>query len=97
MRKRWTCFIVLSIALFFYGCAGAPKNPELAGQCDKGLQSAYEELDYAKTKGFDGSVNWTKAASLLSAAKVQQQFGKYPNCVEKVKRARYYIKESHKS
>ena len=97
MRKWWTCFMVLSITLFLSGCAGAPKNPELASQCDKGLTSAYEELDYAKTKGFDGSVNWTKAASLLSAAKVQQQFGKYTNCLDKVKRARYYIKESHKS
>ena len=97
MRKLCTLVMVLSTFLVLSGCAGTPKNPKLANQCDKGLHVAYEKLDYAKTKGVDGSVNWTKAASLLTAAKVQQQFGKYPNCLDKVKRARYYIKESHNS
>jgi hypothetical protein len=41
-------------------------------------------------------VDWTKAASLLSAASIQQEFGKYPNCVDKVRRARYYIEQSQK-
>ncbi len=97
MDKWWTYVIVVSLPLIVSGCAGAPHNPELASQCDKGLKVAYEELDYGKAEGIDGSIDWTKAASLLSAAKVQQQFGKYPNCLDKVKRARYYIKESGKS
>ena len=97
MRKFGAVVIALSTFLFLSGCAGAPKNPKLANQCDKGLHAAYQKLDYAKTKGVDGSVNWTKAASLLTAAKVQQQFGKYPNCLDKVKRARHYIKQSHNS
>ena len=85
---------VLGAALALGACAGAPKNPAVADQCEKGLKVAYEELDFAKAKGFSGTVEWTKAASLLSAASVQKEFGKYPNCVDKVERARYYIKQS---
>ena len=57
---------------------------------------AHVELHFAKAKGFSGTVDWTKAASLLSAASIQQEFGKYPNCVDKVRRARYYIEQSQK-
>jgi hypothetical protein len=31
---------------------------------------------------------------LLGAAKVQQEFGKYTNCVNKVKRARYHLRRA---
>ena len=85
-----------SLALFVCaGCAGNP-NSSLAHQCENGLSVAYKELDYAKTKGFDGTVEYTKAAGLLSAAKIQAEFGKYPNCIEKVDRARAYISKSQK-
>ncbi|WP_455210123.1 hypothetical protein [Kaarinaea lacus] len=74
-------------------CAGQPTT-SLANQCDKGLDKAYKQLADAETKGFGGSVAYVKASGLLAGAKVQQQFGKYPNCVNKVKRARYYIKQA---
>ncbi|WP_321325906.1 hypothetical protein [Thiomicrorhabdus sp.] len=77
------------------GCAGNP-NSSLAKQCSDGLNIAYQELDYAKTKGFSGTVEYTKAASLLGAAKIQKEFGKYPNCIDKVERARAYIKASQR-
>jgi hypothetical protein len=77
-------------------CQGPPKDSALASQCESGLKVAYEELNFAKANGFGGTVDWTKAASLLSAASIQQEFGKYPNCVDKVKRARYYIGQSQK-
>ena len=77
-------------------CAGPPKDAALAEQCESGLDAAYRELDFAKAKGLDGTVDYTKAASLLSAAAIQQEFGKYPNCVDKVRRARYYIEQSQK-
>jgi len=51
----------------------------------------------AKAKGFDGTVEYTKAASLLGAAKIQFEFGKYPNCIDKVQRARAYIAKSRAS
>ena len=84
------------VALTAAACAGQPNQPGLASRCDTGLEQAQRELDLAKAKGFSGTVEWAKAASLLSAAAVQKQFEKYPNCVEKVKRARYYIRQSQK-
>ncbi len=77
------------------GCAGSPTS-SLADQCESGLKVAYRELDFAKANGFEGTVEYSKAAGLLTAAKVQQQFGKYPNCIDKVERARAYIVKSRK-
>ena len=90
--------VVTVLALFVAvsaGCAGDP-NSSQARQCDSGLDAAYKELDLAKANGFDGTVEYSKAASLLTAAKVQSEFGKYPNCIDKVHRARAYIAKSRK-
>ena len=86
--------VIIGIAGSVAACSGPPKDIELAKQCERGLKVAFEELDFAKANGFSGTVDWTKAASLLSAASIQQEFGKYPNCVDKVRRARYYIAQS---
>ena len=75
------------------GCAGNPMG-SLAAQCDNGLKAGYRELNFAKANGLDGTVEYTKAASLLGAAKIQSEFGKYPNCIDKVNRARAYIRKS---
>jgi len=53
-------------------------------------------LSFAKSEGFAGTVNYTKAASLLTAAKTNQTFESYDACVENAEKARYYIKESKK-
>jgi hypothetical protein len=87
---------IIGIAATIAACPGPPRDIELAGQCERGLEAAYDELDFAKAKGFSGSVAWTQAASLLTAASIQQEFRKYPNCVDKVQRARYYIEQSQK-
>jgi len=62
---------------------GGPQNPQLARNGEKDLHSAFQELDQAKAKGFGGTVSWTKAATLLSTAKVEQQFDTFPNCTNK--------------
>ncbi len=84
---------VTIVAAFAAGCAGNPNN-SLADQCHNGLNAAYSELDYAKTIGLEGTIEYTKAASLLGAAKIQYEFGKYPNCIDKVNRARTFIARS---
>lgn len=89
---------IVLVSLFMFllvGCANNP-NSSLAIQCDNGLETAYKELDFAKANGFDGTVEYAKAASLLGAAKVQQQFEKYPNCIDKVERARALIEASQR-
>lgn len=90
---KLTTLILISIIVTISGCAGNPMS-SLAQQCDAGLAAAHKELDYAKTKGFSGTVDYAKAASLLGAAKIQSEFEKYPNCIDKVNRARAYIKKS---
>jgi hypothetical protein len=97
MRDMRTLVITTSILLLAAaaGCAGNP-NSSRADQCEGGLKAAYRELDLAKANGFEGTVEYSKAAGLLTAAKVQQEFGKYPNCIDKVQRARAYIVKSRK-
>ena len=83
------------LTVLLTGCAGDP-NSSQAARCDEGLRVAHKELDTAKANGFDGTVEVTKAAGLLGAAKVQEEFGKYPNCIEKVHRARAYLAKARK-
>ena len=90
---KHTILILSALVVTIVGCAGNPKS-SLAKQCDTGLTVAHKELDYAKTKGFSDTLEYIKAASLLGAAKIQSEFGKYPNCINKVSRARAYIKKS---
>jgi hypothetical protein len=92
MRSLVVTVLTLYLAVTA-GCAGNP-NSALATQCENGLDVAYKELDLAKAKGFGGTVEYSKAASLLGAAKIQSEFGKYPNCIDKVHRARAYIAKS---
>ena len=90
--KKLSYFLFLSIFLI----AGCETNPssKLARQCYEGLKTANKELDLAKVKGFSGTVEYAKAAGLLTGASVQYEFGKYKNCIIKVKRARKFIKNS---
>jgi hypothetical protein len=81
------------------GCASTPtdvKSPEYAAarQCEQGLDKAYEELNFSRANGVSGSWEYTKAASLLSAANIQSGLGGYAGCIEKVKTARVYINQS---
>ncbi len=85
---------ILAIPLFLLnGCAADPTS-RVAKQCRDGLAVAYEELDFAKVKGLDATVEYAKAAGLLTAAKVQEEVGKYADCVDKSDRARAFIRLS---
>ena len=75
------------------GCAGDPADRGLGPSCAAGLEAANNELGKAKAAGFSNSVNWGKAASLISAAKIQQQFSEYQNCVVKTREARRLLRE----
>ena len=92
-EMKYTNLILVALVAIIAGCAGNPSS-SLAQQCHDGLAVANKELNFAKAKGLDGTVEYTKAASLLGAAKIQSEFGKYPNCIDKVRRARAYIRLS---
>jgi len=79
------------ISIWAGAACAAESSVHVERECKNGLAIANKELDAAKIKSPAGSVYVTKATSLLGAAKVQQEFGKYPNCVDKVRRARRYL------
>jgi hypothetical protein len=83
--------VVPLVALALAGCAGKTQNRD---GCAYQLDAAWKELDLAKAEGFAGTVSYSKALSLITAAKTQQQFEAYDGCVKKAERARYYIRES---
>lgn len=92
MPYRFLPPVFLVVTFLLVGCGRY--DPDLAKACSDGIDVAYNELTTAETQGFGGSVQWTKAASLLSAARVQLEFEHYPNCLDKVKRARDLIKRA---
>lgn len=83
----------LATLLLVAGCTQDSGDRGLGPSCEHGLDAAYRELDRAKVDGLSGSVKWSKAASLLAAAKVQEQFEEYENCVLKVRKARSYLSD----
>jgi hypothetical protein len=93
MTVRSLAIISILGTLSISGCTGEPGERSLATPCADGLNTASRELRNAEARGLTGSVQWTKAASLLAAAKVQQQFEEYQNCVIKVREARGYLRE----
>lgn len=87
--KLWIVLPVLVLVLS--GCAG---KTAYRNSCATQLDAAWHELDIAKAEGFAGSVSYSKAISLLTAAKTQQQFEAFEGCAQKAEKARFYIRES---
>ena len=95
MKNLMITITVVIATLALTACAGARKGYS-AEQCRQSVDTAYKELNFAKSEGFAGTVNYTKAASLLTAAKTNQTFESYDACVENAEKARFYISESKK-
>lgn len=85
----------LSLAAFLVtACSQERGDIGLGPTCAAELDAGYRDLNRAEADGLSGTVRWTKAASLLGAAKVQQQFEEYQNCVIKARKARQYLSEN---
>ncbi|MCG8907455.1 hypothetical protein ACQCLI_06495 [Pseudomonas nitroreducens] len=83
--------VIIALLLAVAGCSGKTVNRD---SCASQLDAAWHELDLAKAEGFAGTVSYSKAVGLLTAAKTQQQVEAYTGCSDKASRARFYIKES---
>ena len=81
---------LLAIALLS-GCAASQDG---RGACAAKVDLAWERLNIAETEGFAGSVSYSKAAALLSAAKFQQTIERYDSCIDKANRSLVYIDAS---
>lgn len=77
--------------MLLVGCA-AKTNQRVA--CANELDSAWSNLSLAKAEGFAGTVSYSKALTLITAAKTQQQFEAYAGCTRKARKAQFYIRES---
>lgn len=86
--------VVAALTLLALAACTANRDSTMAEDCRRGLEVADKELLDAKAKGFGSAVGLTQAASLIAAAKVQSEFKRYPNCVDKVRRARAHISKA---
>jgi hypothetical protein len=93
MKPLSTLATLAFAAATLTACAGDPEDRGLGPSCASGLNAANRALSNAKAAGLADSVNWGKAASLISAAKVQQQFSEYKNCVVKTREAQRLLRE----
>lgn len=84
----------VAASLLLVGCAGQPQQGRADLACNRGIATAYDELSFARSQGFSGSVAWSKAASLLGSAKVLEQVENYTQCIDNVEKARFYIRQS---
>ncbi|WP_036230997.1 hypothetical protein [Marinobacterium jannaschii] len=82
------------MAVLLAGCAGKPNQGRVDLACHSGIEAAYDELSFARSQGFSGSVAWTKASTLLGSAKVMEQVENYDGCLANVEKARFYIRQS---
>lgn len=73
------------------GCAAKTHN---RAACASELDAAWNELSLAEAEGFAGTVSYSKALTLITGAKAQQQFEGYAGCRRKAQKARFYIRES---
>lgn len=89
--KHMKLTTALLLAGILAGCAGKTHN---RSACASELDAAWKELSLAEAEGFAGTVSYSKALSLITGAKTQQQFEGYNGCLRKAKKARFYIRES---
>jgi hypothetical protein len=77
-------------AFLLSGCADAGDRG-LGPVCESRLNAAQSELSHAKANSVGKSIDWARAATLIAAARTQQQFDEFENCVIKADRAREII------
>ena len=69
------------------GCMDAGDRG-LGPACESTLAAAERDLKAAKANSIGTVINWAKAATLIGAARTQQQFNEFQNCVIKARKAR---------
>lgn len=83
--------LLLSTTLILASCAG---KTQFRSSCASESDAAWNELSIAKAKGFAGTLSYTKALSLLTAAKTMQGVENFDACYRNAKKAREYIANS---
>ncbi len=82
--------LVIITLITLTGCMDAGDRG-LGPACQSNLVAAERDLKSAKANSIGTVINWARAATLIGAARTQQQFNEYQNCVIKAKKARKII------
>lgn len=82
--------VSITTLLGLAACADAGDRG-LGPACESNLHAAERALGQAKADSVGKVIDWTKAVGLIAAARTQQQFGEYQNCVLKAQQARKAI------
>lgn len=93
IHSSLTCLTLIVITSTLTACAG---KTQYRSACDKEVDAAWSELSIAKAEGFSGTVSYTKAFSLITAARAKQTVENFDGCYNSAKDARFYIRESRK-
>lgn len=89
--SRLNILVVVSITMsVLSGCMDVADRG-LGPACESNLAAAERELGVAKADNVGRAIDWVKAAGLIAAARVQQKFSEYQNCVLKAEYAREII------
>lgn len=84
---------LLLLASLAAGCMEA-SDRGLGPSCQAELQTAEAELSHAKANSIGKAFHWTRAGALIAAARTQQQFSEYENCVIKARDARRILQSN---
>ena len=82
--------LVIITLITLTGCMDAGDRG-LGPACQSNLVAAERDLKTAKANSIGTVINWARAATLIGAARTQQQFNEFQNCVIKAKKARKII------
>lgn len=93
VRSPLSCFCLVVIIASLSACAG---KTQFRSACDKEVEAAWSELSIAKADGFSGTLSYTKAFSLITAARAKQAVENFNGCYNSAKDARFYILQSRK-
>ena len=85
--------IVTGLTVTLSGCASI-QNTQLAYRCNSNISAATAELEKASKEANKQSILWSRANSLIAAAKIQQKSEEFPGCINKTAQARHYINRS---
>lgn len=86
-----TCALLLA-GILAAGCSGIGSSFRI--NCSNELEAAWRELDIVKARGLAGTVSYTKALGLISAARAMQTVENFDGCYKNANKARFYIAES---
>lgn len=84
---RYFCLVAVATTSLLAGCMDRG-DVGLGPACESNVVAAERALSHARANRIGKAIDWAKAATLIAAARTQQQFSEFQNCLLKAKKAR---------